>query len=82
MGDLPTFPLGSRVRHRTSGRIALVVGKSECFDGRIRLTPVLLEASTRNELWPNKLVDCLPLDEQPVNLGGGFTPPDGYPFLV
>jgi hypothetical protein len=74
------FPLGLRVRNRLDGRTALIVGRPETFGTRRSLLPVTIEASTRTELWADHWIEPRPQREQPLALGGTYTPPAGYPL--
>lgn len=78
--DMRSPLLGLRVRHRVDGRIGFVVGKTECLGGRIALVPVIVEASTRSELWPETRIEALPLKQQHEGLGGKYQAPSGYPL--
>lgn len=75
-------PIGSRVLHTLSGKAALVVGSSQPTANAICLVPVILEGSTRHELWPlHRLAQRPPVD-QCAALGGRFQPPAGYPLIA
>ena len=71
--------LGTRIKHKSTGKGALVVGPAQhgmCFD----LIPVALENSTRQETWPEHLcVRRVKRDQLPA-MGGNYQPPKGYPF--
>lgn len=73
-------PLASRVRHCDDGRIGFVVGDAERVNGLYALAPVVVENTTRRELWPVHLIRPLPRRQQhPLN-GGRYKPPAGYPL--
>jgi len=69
-----------RVRCPTSGRLALVVGRSEYGTGRRRHVPVVIEGSTRREVWLSHAIEILGQSQQPVALGGTLQLPPGYPL--
>jgi hypothetical protein len=80
LGRMPTPVIGSRVTHTVTKRTALVIGRSELTPGGARLLPVAIEGSTRQELWPIGFITPMAAHEQPVALGGTYTPPAGYPL--
>lgn len=76
----PPLLVGQRVRHRKDQRSALVVGKPQMIGTRMALVPVIIESSTRSELWPETLVVHLPKRSQFPAHGGRFSAPSGYPL--
>ena len=78
--DMRSPLLGLRVRLITDGRIGFVVGKAERLGNRMALVPVIVEASTRSELWPEPRIEALPIKEQHLSLGGQYKAPAGYPL--
>lgn len=74
--------LGLRVRHHRSGQPAFVVGKPQHTGIRHALVPVVLEGSTRSELWPESWIAVRPLADQFPAHGGRFCAPAGYPLRL
>lgn len=74
--------LGLRVRHRVDHRTGFVVGSAERIGTRSALVPVIVEASTRSELWPESQLQVLPTAQQHRALGGRYTAPAGYPLHI
>lgn len=74
--------IGLRVINRMDGRPGFVVGKPEALGTRFSLVPVVIEGSTRNELWPEDWIDVRPTNEQFPALGGRFKPAPGYPLRL
>lgn len=72
---------GLRVRCPSSGRLALVIGLSEFGTGRRRHVPVIVEGSTRRELWSSHAIEILAPMQQPIALGGLQQLPPGYPLI-
>jgi hypothetical protein len=58
----------------------LVIGLSEFGAGRRRHVPVIVEGSTRRELWSSHAITPLDPMEQPIALGGLKKLPLGYPL--
>lgn len=78
-----SIPVATRVidlnaRHE---RIGMVAGRLEPGIGVTALLPVIVEGSTRNELWPLHRLEPLPRKRQLVGLGGKVIPPKGYPLI-
>ena len=71
--------LGTRVKHKSTGKGGLVVGPAQHGMG-FDLIPVALENSTRTETWPAHL--CIRRDrrDQLPAMGGKYQPPKGYPL--
>lgn len=74
-------PLGTRVRSRLDGRLALICGSPERARASLALVPVMLEGSTRKELWATHQFEPLPTTAQFRALGGRVKPPAGYPLV-
>lgn len=74
--------IGTRIVHTLTGKAAVVVGASEPSASCIRLVPVILEGSTRRELWATHQIRLRPRREQCEALGGAFKPPLGYPLIA
>lgn len=71
--------IGTRIKHKTHGGGAMVVGPAQHGIG-FDLIPVALENSTRQETWPAHL--CVRRDKRdqlPAH-GGKYSPPKGYPL--
>lgn len=79
---MKSFLVGLRVLNRLDGRAGLVIGKSEALGTRFSLVPVVIEGSTRNELWPEHWVDVRPTKDQFPALGGRFQAAAGYPLRI
>jgi len=79
---MKSFLVGLRVLNRLDGRAGLVIGKSEALGTRFSLVPVVIEGSTRNELWPEHWVDVRPTKDQFPALGGRFQAAGGYPLRI
>jgi hypothetical protein len=80
-GDQPLFRPGLRVRCLNTQRQALVVGFSEYANGTKRLVPVIIEGSTRHELWGTNAMEPLEQELQCSTFRGRFIPPKGYPLI-
>ncbi len=74
--------LGLRVINRLDGRSGFVIGKPEAIGTRFSLVPVVIEGSTRNELWPEHWIDVRPTKEQFPALGGRFKAAPGFPLRI
>lgn len=77
------FPLvpGIRLIHTKTGVGGLVVGSPESA-GHVKLVPVIVEGSTRWELWPTHLTQPRPRSSQCSHFGGRFVPPKGFPMRI
>jgi hypothetical protein len=73
---------GLRVRHRGDNRTGFVVGRAERLGSRIALVPVIVEGSTRQELWPETQLEPLPKAQQHLSCGGRYRAPQGYPLCL
>ena len=71
-----------RMRPRASQVAGFVIGKPEALGTRFSLVPVVIEGSTRNELWPEHWIDVRPTKEQFPALGGRFKAAAGYPLRI
>lgn len=83
------FRLGMRVRRRsadgafvrdrtgTPRRVGIVVGMPETINNRHRGVRIQHEGSTRIEMVLIHRLEPLPLEQQPMALGGQWQPPDG-----
>lgn len=85
------FRLGQRVRRRANEgsfvkdrntnpalkgrRIGIVIGLPELMSPRIFAVRVQWEGSTRSDAVPIHRLEALPLEQQPVALGGQWHPP-------
>ena len=74
--------VGLRVVNRLDGRPGFVIGKAEAMGTRYSLVPVVIEGSTRNELWPEHWIDVRPTKEQFPALGGRFHTTPSYPLRI
>jgi hypothetical protein len=74
--------IGLRVINRMDGRPGLVIGKAEALGTTFCLVPVIVEGSTRNELWPEDWIDVRPTKEQFPALGGHYKSVPGYPLRI
>ena len=77
--SLPAFGIGVRITHTKDKRDGLITGPSEHGVG-YRLIPVAVEGSTRKELWPEHMIQVMPIRKQLPQHGGQFKPPAGYPL--
>jgi hypothetical protein len=73
-------PPGTRVRSTLDGRLALICGSPERARADLVLVPVMVEGSTRSELWATHRTELLPSVEQFAALGGRKRAPAGYPL--
>ena len=69
--------IGLRVRVKTNGMPALVVGKPEYYTPRAKLVRLKYENSTRYEYMINHNLEPLPIEEQYPALGGSYVKPEG-----
>lgn len=74
--------VGTRVVNRLDDRPGFVIGKAEAIGTRFSLVPVVIEGSTRNELWPEHWIDVRPAKDQFPALGGRFSAAPGYPLRI
>jgi hypothetical protein len=77
---LQDCPPGTRVRSSIDGRLGLIYGSPERARASLVLVPVMVEGSTRRELWATHSTESLPPAEQFVALGGKRRAPAGYPL--
>ena len=68
--------IGLRVRVKTNGMTALVVGTPEYYTPRAKLVRIKYENSTRYEYMINHQLDALPLEEQYPANGGSYIKPE------
>jgi hypothetical protein len=80
--DMRSFLIGLRVINRLDGRSGFIIGKPEAIGTRFSLVPVVIEGSTRNELWPEHWIDVRPTKEQFPALGGRFKAAPGFPLRI
>jgi len=78
---LQSNPPGTRIKSQLDGRLALVCGLPERARANLILVPVIIEGSTRHELWATHRSEVLPLAQQFKALGGTITAPAGYPLM-
>lgn len=78
-----SIPVATRVRDLNARheRIGMVCGRLEHGIGTTSLLPVIVEGSTRNELWPLHRLEILPRARQLEGMGGKVRPPKGYPLI-
>lgn len=76
------FPIGFRVIHTVTKRPGFVVGRAEPNGLKSALYPVVLEGTTRTELWPEHLIRARPTREQFAAHGGRYRCPPGYPLYA
>ena len=79
---MSTFQVGHRVRHATNNQDGFVVGQTQSVGLHLEKLPVIIEGSTRHELWDTKSVELKPQKEQLVKMGGKFKPPKGFPLNI
>lgn len=79
---MKSFLVGLRVVNRLDGRSGFVIGKPEAIGTKFSLVPVVVEGSTRNELWPEHWVEVRPSKEQFPALGGHYKATPGYPLRI
>ena len=77
---MPDLQLGHRVFHSSDGRPGFVIGKPEMAGWNRALVPVVVEGTTRTELWPLSRLVVRPDIDQCKKLGGEYKPPAGYPL--
>ena len=68
--------IGLRVRVKSNGMTALVVGKPEYYTPRAKLVRIKYENSTRYEYMINHQLDALPLEDQYPANGGSYVKPE------
>ena len=69
--------LGLRVRVKSNGMTALVVGTPEYYTPRAKLVRIKYENSTRYEYMINHQLTALPTNEQYPANGGEYVKPEG-----
>ena len=79
--NLQSHPPGTRVRSTLDGRLALIYASPERARAGLVLVPVMVEGSTRRELWATHCTEILPSAEQFAGLGGRKRAPAGYPLI-
>lgn len=79
---LRSFALGLRVRHDGDGRTGFVIGRAEQLGSRMALVPIVVEGTTRQELWPETQLQPLERPLQHPAHGGRYRAPAGYPLVV
>ena len=79
---MSTFQVGQRVRNITVNQDGFVVGQAQAVGLHLQKLPVIIEGSTRQELWDTKNVELKPKKEQLVKMGGKFKPPKGFPLNI
>ena len=79
---MSTFRVGHRVRNITVNQDGFVVGQTQAVGLHLEKLPVIIEGSTRQELWDTKNVELKPKKEQLVKMGGKFKPPKGFPLNI
>tara|TARA_Y100000401_G_scaffold43729_1_gene33402 strand:+ start:1090 stop:1335 length:246 start_codon:yes stop_codon:yes gene_type:complete len=70
--------LGTRVRVKQNGLIAVIVGTPEYYTPKAKLIRIKYENSTRYEYNIDTMLEPLPIKEQWVSLGGEFVRPENY----
>ena len=68
--------IGLRVRVKTNGMTALVVGTPEYYTPRAKLVRIKYENSTRYEYMISTQMDALPTSEQYSAHGGTYVKPE------
>lgn len=68
--------IGLRVRVKSNGMTALVVGKPEYYTPKAKLVRIKYENSTRYEYMINSQLDSLPTVDQYPALGGSYVKPE------
>lgn len=68
--------IGLRVRVKSNGMTALVVGKPEYYTPKAKLVRIKYENSTRYEYMINSQLDSLPTADQYPALGGSYVKPE------
>ena len=79
---MSTFQVGHRVRNITVNQDGFVVGQTQAVGLHLEKLPVIIEGSTRQELWDTKNVELKPKKEQLVKMGGKFKPPKGFTLNI
>lgn len=79
---MSTFQVGHRVRRVTDNQNGFVVGQAQSVGLHLEKLPVIIEGSTRQELWDTKSVELKSQKEQLVKMGGKFKPPKGFPLNI
>jgi len=79
---MSTFQVGHRARNITVDQDGFVVGQVQAVGLHLEKLPVIIEGSTRQELWDTKNVELKPKKEQLVKMGGTFKPPKGFPLNI
>ncbi len=79
---MSTFQVGHRVRNIIVNQDGFVVGQTQAVGLHLEKLPVIIEGSTRQELWDTKNVELKPKKEQLVKMGGKFKPPKGFPLNI
>ena len=79
---MSTFQVGHRVRNITVNQDGFVVGQTQAVGLHLEKLPVIIEGSTRQELWDTKNVELKPKKEQLIKMGGKFKPPKGFPLNI
>ena len=79
---MSTFQVGHRVRNITVNQDGFVVGQAQAVGLHLQKLPVIIEGSTRQELWDTKNVELKPKKEQIVKMGAKFKPPIGFPLNI
>ena len=79
---MSTFQVGQRVRHITNNQDGFVVGQAQSVGLNLEKLPVIIEGSTRQELWDTKSVELKSRKEQLVKMGGKFKPPKDFPLNI
>ena len=79
---MSTFQVGHRVRNITVNQDGFVVGQTQAVGLHLEKLPVIIEGSTRQELWDTKNIELKPKKEQLVKMGGKFKPPKGFPLNI
>ena len=69
--------IGLRVRVKTNGMTALVVGTPEYYTPRAKLVRIKYENSTRYEYMISTQMDALPEADQYPTHGGAYVRPEG-----
>lgn len=79
---MSTFKVGHRVRNITKNQDGFVVGQAQSVGLHLEKLPVIIEGSTRQELWDTKIVELKPQKDQLIKMGGKFKPPKGFPLNI
>lgn len=62
-------------------RPGIVIGMPETLSPRRTTARIQWEGCTRTEDVPIHRLVALPLEQQPIKLGGQWTPPEGWPMF-